>query len=146
MANINKTATIKRVKKFFESDLEKYKTVCASAGTIKAVNYENIKVTSSTNPSATSERILALMNYQAWLKCATNAINNCIDTPKKPYKTILELRYIQEVPVWQIVKKLNYSDKSTRRKTHDAFLNFADMFLLEQINQDVKDILDLHRY
>ncbi|MCM1514677.1 MAG: hypothetical protein NC090_06775 [Anaeroplasma bactoclasticum] len=146
MSTININATINKVRDYLTKDLEKYQVISASYGTVNGINYENIKVVASMNPSATTDRILTLMNYQAWTRCTLDAISNCIDQPKKPYKTILQMKYIEGAPRWQVANKIGYSDRYTDKLRDQALLNFADVFLIEQIKQGVHDILDLHIY
>lgn len=146
MAIIDKRATIKRVRQYLEDDLDKYRTITANYGAIPAVNYENIKVVASMSPDSTTNRIIKLMDYQAWTQCTENAINTCINEPRKPYKTILQARYLDHLPRWQVAQKIGYSIKQENRLVNRACLNFADVFLMEQIKQGVKDILDLHVY
>ena len=133
MLEIDEKATIKNTRKFFEKDLERYEAMCAGRYDIHGLNFKNIKVNSSIN---SDDR----------LACLKPAIDNCTNEPTKPYKRVLELRYLKHMQAWQIAENIGYSHTQYGTILNRAFLQFADIYLMEQLKRGVNDILDLHEY
>ncbi|KFL96717.1 phage transcriptional regulator, ArpU family [Lactobacillus gasseri SV-16A-US] len=146
MLELNEPATIKNTRKFFEKDLERYETVCAGRYSVQGLNFENIKVNSSNNTSAVMNRYNQIITYSQRLACLKPAIDNCTNEPNKPYKRVLELRYLKHISAWNVANNIGYSHTQYGVILNRAFLQFADVYLLEQLKQGVKDILDLHVY
>lgn len=146
MLEIDEKATIKNTRKFFEKDLERYKTMCAGRYDIHGLNFKNIKVNSSINSDAVASRYNLIIAYNDRLACLKPAIDNCTNEPTKPYKRILELRYLKHMQAWQIAENIGYSHTQYGTILNRAFLQFADIYLMEQLKQGVNDILDLHEY
>lgn len=146
MVKINEQATVSKVKEHFKNYLNKYQPATISTSNIKAVDYSNIKVSASTRSDSTASRIIELINYSAWAKCTEKAINECIDQPRQPYKRLLEARLIQGQTMWQVAQRIGYGRSQASVLFNRACLNFADVFLMEQINENVNEILDLHIY
>lgn len=116
MLEIDEKATIKNTRKFFEKDLERYEAMCAGRYDVHG------------------------------LACLKPAIDNCTNEPTKPYKRVLELRYLKHMQAWQIAENIGYSHTQYGTILNRAFLQFADIYLMEQLKQGVNDILDLHEY
>lgn len=146
MLEINEPATIKNTVKFFEKDLEIYETMCAGRYNIHGFNYENVKVNSSTNTSAVANRYNLIIAYNDRLACVKPAIDNCTSRQEKPYKTILELKYLKHLSSWDVASRIGYGHTQFNKLRKQALLQFANIFLMEQLKQGVKDILDLHAY
>ena len=47
---------------------------------------------------------------------------------------------------WQIAENIGYSHTQYGTILNRAFLQFADIYLMEQLKHGVKDVLDLHEY
>ena len=146
MLEIDEKATIKNTRKFFEKDLERYQTMCAGRYDIHSLNFDNIKVNSSVNPSAVANRYNLIIAYNDRLACLKPAIDNCTNEPTKPYKRVLELKYLKHLLAWQVAENIGYSHTQYNVIYKQALLQFADIYLMEQLKQGVKDILDLHEY
>ena len=146
MLEIDEKATIKNTRKFFEKDLERYQTMCAGRYDIHSLNFDNIKVNSSVNPSAVANRYNLIIAYNDRLACLKPAIDNCTNEPTKPYKRVLELKYLKQLLAWQVAENIGYSHTQYNVIYKQALLQFADIYLMEQLKQGVKDILDLHEY
>lgn len=146
MLELNEPATIKNTRKFFEKDLERYETMCAGRYSVQGLNFENIKVNSSNNTSAVMNRYNQIITYSQRLACLKPAIDSCTNEPSKPYKRVLELRYLKHVSAWNVANNIGYGHTQYGVILNRAFLQFADVYLLEQLKQGVKDILDLHVY
>ena len=146
MLEIDEKATIKNTRKFFEKDLERYQAMCAGRYDIHGSNFKNIKVNSSINSDAVASRYNLIIAYNDRLACLKPAIDNCTNEPTKPYKRVLELRYLKHMQAWQIADNIGYSHTQYGTILNRAFLQFADIYLMEQLKQGVNDILDLHEY
>lgn len=146
MLEINEPATIENTRKFFEKDLERYQTMCAGRYDIHSLNFDNIKVNSSINSDAVASRYNLIIAYNDRLACLKPAIDNCTNEPTKPYKRVLELRYLKHMQAWQTAENIGYSHTQYGTILNRAFLQFADIYLMEQLKQGVNDILDLHEY
>ena len=146
MLEIDEKATIKNTRKFFEKDLERYQTMCAGRYDIHSLNFDNIKVNSSINSDAVASRYNLIIAYNDRLACLKPAIDNCTNEPTKPYKRVLELRYLKHMQAWQIAVNIGYSHTQYGTILNRAFLQFADIYLMEQLKRGVNDILDLHEY
>ena len=146
MLEINEPATIENTRKLFEKDLERYQTMCAGRYDIHSLNFDNIKVNSSINSDAVASRYNLIIAYNDRLACLKPAIDNCTNEPTKPYKRVLELRYLKHMQAWQIAENIGYSHTQYGTILNRAFLQFADIYLMEQLKQGVNDILDLHEY
>lgn len=146
MLEIDEKATIKNTRKFFEKDLERYQAMCAGRYDIHGLNFKNIKVNSSINSDAVASRYNLIIAYNDRLACLKPAIDNCTNEPTKPYKRVLELRYLKHMQAWQIAENIGYSHTQYGTILNRAFLQFADIYLMEQLKRGVNDILDLHEY
>ncbi|UWI43866.1 ArpU family phage packaging/lysis transcriptional regulator [Lactobacillus paragasseri] len=146
MLEINEPVTIKNTEKFFEKDLERYQTMCAGRYDVHSVNFDNIKVNSSPKTGAIMSRYSLIIAYNDRLACLKPAIDNCTNEPNKPYKRIIELRYLNQLASWDIANRLGYGHTQFNVLRKRALLQFADVYLMEQLKQGVKDILDLHAY
>ena len=146
MLEINEPETVKNVEKFFAKDLEWYETMCAGRYNVHGLNFDNIKVNSSINPDAAASRYNLIIAYNDRLACLKPAIGNCTNEPTKPYRSILELRYIKHLASWDIANCLGYGHTQYNVLRKRALLQFADVYLMEQLKQGVKDVLDLHEY
>lgn len=146
MLEIDEKATIKNTRKFFEKDLERYETMFAGRYDIHGLNFKNIKVNSSINSDAVASRYNLIIAYNDRLACLKPAIDNCTNEPTKPYKRVLELRYLKHMQAWQIAENIGYSHTQYGTILNRAFLQFADIYLMEQLKRGVNDILDLHEY
>ena len=146
MLEINEPATIENTRKLFEKDLERYQTMCAGRYDIHSLNFDNIKVNSSINSDAVASRYNLIIAYNDRLACLKPAIDNCTNEPTKPYKRVLELRYLKHMQAWQIAENIGYSHTQYGTILNRAFLQFADIYLMEQLKRGVNDILDLHEY
>lgn len=146
MLEINKTATVSNAIKFFEKDLERYETMCAGRYSVNSLNFENVKVNSSTNTNAVANRYNLIITYADRLACVKPAIDNCTSRQEKPYKHILELKYLKHLSSWDVASRIGYGHTQFNKLRKQALLQFADIFLMEQLKQGVQDILDLHAY
>ena len=143
MLEIDRPETTKRVRKFFKSDLEHYKSL-AGAGRydLKAINYTNTKVKSTPKAGGLENYYIATIEASNIVRAVKPAIENCEPTLKK----LLTMKVIQKRPVWQIKQALLYEKTKYYVLESKAFNNFADMFTLEQLKQESPNILDLHVY
>lgn len=143
MLEIDRVETTKRVRKFFKSDLEHYKSL-AGAGRydLKAINYTNTKVKSTPKNGALENYYIATIEAENIIKAVKPAIENCKPVAKK----LITMKALEKRPVWQIKQALAYEKTKYYDLESDAFNNFADMFMLEQLKQENPNILDLHVY
>ena len=146
MLEIDEKATIKNTRKFFEKDLERYQTMCAGRFNVHGMNLENIKVNSSADTSAITNRYNLIIVYNDRLACLNLALDNCTNEPTKPYKRIIELKYIKGLTSSNTANRLGYGSTQFNVLRKQALLQFADIYLVEQLKRGVKDILDLHAY
>lgn len=143
---VDDKATSKKVTKFFTKELDKYQNFSATKYDLKSVNFSGLKVDSTPNPSSVDNRLILIMTYQARLACVEPAIDKCTNRPDKPLQKILKLRYIDHVAGWQVEQRLGYGHTYFNELRRQATLQFADVFLMEQLSHGVKDVLDLHVY
>ena len=128
MLEIDEKATIKNAVKFFEKDLERYETMCAGRYDVHGLNYENVKVNNSTNTSAVANRYNLIIAYNDRLACVKPAINNCTSRQEKPYKLILELKYLKHLSSWDVANRIGYGHTQFNKLRKQALLQFADVF------------------
>ncbi|MGQ5709466.1 ArpU family phage packaging/lysis transcriptional regulator [Lactobacillus sp. PSON] len=148
MDKVDVRKTVNKVKEFFKYDYEKYETLSKYSTDLKGVNYDNTKVNSSLNTDKVSDLYIKAMQAKNIIDCVKSAIENLVERPRKPYKTLMTLRYMKHYLIWQVGNKLGYGLSQTNEIHKKALINFADIFLLEQmkLGVPVDKILDLHVY
>lgn len=139
--DIDKKATIKNTLDFITNKMPRL----ANFGSIKGVNYSRVKVTSSAKSSATTDYFLMIKEASEQFQCARNAINDCRNDQRHPYKKILENEF-KGLPYKDRVEATGYEQNSYYTKRKEALLEFADKFLISQIVGNVEDVIDLHIY
>lgn len=122
MLEINESATIKNTVKFFEKDLERYETMCAGRYKVRGLNYENVKVNSSTNTSAVANRYNLIIAFNDRLACVKPAIDNCTSRQEKLYKLILELKYLKHLSSWDVASRIGYGHTKFNKLRKQALL------------------------
>lgn len=139
--DVDRKATIKNTLDFITNKLPRL----AYFGTIKGVNYDNVKVSSTPRKDATADYFLMIKEANEQYRSAMNAINDCRNDQRHPYKKILEVEF-KGLPYRERLEAVGYEQNSYYTKRKDALLEFADKFLISQIVGNVENILDLHIY
>ena len=67
--------------------------------------------------------------------CVAKAISKCQDKPKKPFKTILICAYLQEIPDYEIRKRVGYSHSrysELKRMALEEFTKYFNYLIKEE--------------
>ena len=136
---------INNAKHFLKYDYNHYLTLSVEANNLRGMKLQQVKVDTSAKIDATEQLYLRIMDAKKIVKSTQEAINHCSDTSQHPYKTALTLSYLDNESVVYVVDHINYGQAYYYKKIlPSALLEFADRFLVQQLNNKVNSIIDLN--
>lgn len=81
--------------------------------------------------------------FEALAYCIAKAINDCTDTPRKQYKTILIDLYLKDMFSLDIQEKMGYSSTTYKRHKRLALKEFTDYFNYYAVKEGVNSMIKL---
>lgn len=124
---INRTETIKNAKRFLGKQLPNcLHRSGKSRLNLSAVAFDPTGVTSH-GVNHQEEKAIISLNDQKIVLAATHTINNLSNSPRKPFKQLLALKYNEELYDWQIYSKFHYSKAQYYRLLSNALIEFAQL-------------------
>lgn len=147
--NINRKATLQRIRSFFNYNYPNYLNLSDLTNyELKSIDYTQPYVTQTRRTDALEKLITQQIEANLIVMSVQQAINKCPDRPHAPYKIILTERYLKFNSAWQIALKVQYSSSQYNKLQNSALLLFAQKFLIQQFVNKVSEnsIIDLHIY
>ena len=147
--NINRKATLQRVRSFFNYNYPNYLNLSDLTNyELKSIDYTQPHVIQTRRTDALEKLITQQIEANLIVMSVQQAINKCPDRPQAPYKTILTERYLKFHPAWQVALKIQYSSSQYNKLQNRALLLFAKKFIIQQLINKVSQnsLIDLHIY
>lgn len=147
--NINRKATLQRIRSFFNYNYPNYLNLSDLTNyELKSIDYTQPHVIQTRRTDALEKLITQQIEANLIVTSVQQAINKCPDRPHAPYKTILTERYLKFHPAWQVALKIQYSSSQYNKLQNRALLLFAQKFLIQQFVNKVSEnsIIDLNIY
>lgn len=123
---VNEKETNLQVKEFFDKDVQKLQDLASETlqGIIKSPSFDGIgSADHSINKS--EKHYIRVVDAKNELEIIAKAINDCPALSKK----ILNLRFVQGLQQWQIMKQLSLSsNKQYQKYRRKAYYDFADQY------------------
>lgn len=147
--NINRKATLQRIRSFFNYNYPNYLNLSDLTNyELKSIDYTQPHVIQTRRTDALEKLITQQIEANLIVTSVQQAINKCPDRPHAPYKIILTERYLKFHPAWQVALKIQYSSSQYNKLQNRALLLFAQKFLIQQFVNKVSEnsIIDLNIY
>lgn len=140
---IDTDKTCYNVKKFFQNDFQRYLNLAGKHRTDLSSPQLDPTGVSAHGVNHQEEKLVGNFMWQTKVTAVSLAIKNCTDTPKQPYKTILQDAYLKELPVWQITEKIGYGKTRFSQLKVKAQVEFAErlIFWKNQLEIEVPDLI-----
>lgn len=144
---VNKKATVQRVRDFFENDYLTYLNLSNfSKYGLRSIDYTQPKVSYTKRTDALAELITKASDADLIILSIKQAISDCPERPRQPYRTILTNRYLKFWPAWQVANKISYSHSQYNKLQNQALLIFANRFAIQQVINQCYPIINLNIY
>lgn len=124
--DIDQKLTAQKVRDFFKYNFEHY---LIRAGYHRTdLSSPQLDPTGIMSHSGNSVEAKMATIFEAQDKCQAvyHAIDQCADSSKQPFRTILKSLYIDELSDWQVAAKVQYSDSRYGDLKRYALCQFAD--------------------
>lgn len=142
---INKRATLMNTRKFLANDLNEYLTLSNdNRADLKSPNIDGQP--KAPYYDSNDSRIIRIMEAQKIINCVSISIQNCLDSSRAPYKTILISYFIDGLNMIQVQDKLGLSASRTASLKSKALLEFAERFTTAQFLNQVSNPIKLIVY
>ena len=124
--DIDQKLTAQKVRDFFKYNFEHY-LIRAGYHRID-LSSPQLDPTGIMSHSGNSAEAKMATIFEAQDKCQAvyHAIDQCADSSKQPFRTILKSLYIDELSDWQVAAKVQYSDSRYGDLKRYALCQFAD--------------------
>lgn len=145
--HINRKATLQQTRDFFDNDYLKYlnNSNFTKYG-LRSIDYTQPYVSHTRRTDGLASLIIQAINADIIITSVNQAIHDCPELPHHPYRTILTQRYLERHSAWQVALSIQYSNSYYNKLQNEALLVFADRFVIQQVINKAKNIIDLHIY
>ena len=99
--------------------------------------------TNKTNFNTKENEMMKILHAQKIVYCVGVTINQCMNTPRRPYKKILIENFINLNTVSNISSMIGYSFSQTQKLKKEACIEFAQRFWSVQYQNNVSDVINL---
>lgn len=141
--DIDYLATAKKVTKFLDKKLDRYLALSGKQRyDLKSPGMDGMPK-APAHGNASENRMLNIWLAEQVVDCVGRAMQNM----NKESQRILLNRYCDNMMVYKIAQKLNYSASTYTRRQEKALCEFADRFEFQVIKHNIQsEVEDLHVY
>lgn len=145
LKTINKKETLKNTRRFLMNDLNDYLMLSNDNRLIlKSPNIDGQP--KAHNFDSNDSQILRIIDAQKIIQAVNSSIQNCSDSSKQPYKTIIVSYFIDGLSMFQVSDKIGLCDSRTRALKNKALIEFAERFTTAQFFNQVSNPVKLIVY
>lgn len=129
LSEINKTQTIKNTRRFLGKDFQNYIAYSGlSRLNLSSPILDPTGVGGSSGVNGIETKSIVNLNAEFAVKAVCDTINSCSSSPRRPYKQILQMKYIKELLDYEIWINLGYEKTNYYTLRSRAYIEFAQRF------------------